>query len=254
MEELTLNKEETLNKIISFLKEEFVVRSKTKAILALSGGIDSALCAYLCKKAGLDLYVVALPYREKGDDGLKIAEDLGLASDHIFTIDIGDIVDAAEKSLDKTIELDPSDKGNIMARARMIVQYAIARRLGGLVIGTENLSEYYLGYFTLFGDQACDISPISCLWKTQVWELSEYVGVPKWVINRLPTAGLWEGQTDEGELGFSYQDADQILHLSFVEKKSRDEIIKKGFTADVVDRILERVKNTEYKRQPCPKT
>lgn len=249
MKELIFNKEKTAKKIIDFLKREFKKRNKTRAILAISGGIDSAICAYLCKKAGLDLYAVILPYGKKGKEGKKIAKALNLSESHIKTVNIAPLVDKTAKGLKKIAKIDQVDKGNIMARQRMIVQYALARSLNGLVIGTENLSEYCLGYFTLHGDQACDISPIAGLWKTQVRELASYLGVPKWVLEKEPTAGLWPGQTDEGEFGFTYQEADQILYFSIIKKYPKGKIIKKGFNAKLVNRVLERVKVTQYKRE-----
>jgi len=248
-----LNYKKITEKICQFLEKEFKKRKKSKAILGISGGIDSTTTAFLCKKAGLDLYAVILPYKKSGTEGEKIAKELNLSKNYIFKTDIGSIVDVAEKEIKKIIKIDNVDKGNIMARQRMIFQYALARRLGGLVVGTENLSEYYLGYFTLFGDHACDISPISGLWKTQVRELASYLGVPEWVIKRAPTAGLWSGQTDEKELGFTYKDADQIMYLSIVKKKPIEKIIKKGFNAKLINKVLERVRTTEYKRQALPK-
>lgn len=253
MIDLTINSKKTAEKIINFLKKEFKKRKKKKAVLALSGGIDSALCAYLCKKAGLDLHVLILPYKKSGADGLKLAKELKLQNSRIFKMDIGPQTDEAIKQLKGKIEMDNLDRGNIMARQRMILQYAFSRRLQGLVVGTENLSEYYLGYFTLFGDQACDISPISGLWKTQVRQLSEYLGVPKWVLEQEPSAGLWQGQTDEGELGFTYKEADQIMQLALVKKYPKKEIIKKGFDEKTVNMVLRKVKITGYKRQPAPK-
>lgn len=250
---LKINCQKITRKIIDFLKKEFKKRKKSKAILALSGGIDSTVCAFLCQKAGLDLYGIILPYRGKGTEGEKIAKILNLPKDHIFTIDISPIVDKAIKELQKIIKLDQIDKGNIMSRQRMIIQYALARGLNGLVMGTENLSEYYLGYFTLHGDQACDISPISGLFKTQVYELAKYLGVPQWVIDKAPTAGFWPGQTDEGELGFSYKDADEILYLSIIKKYPKEKIIKKSFNQKLVNKVLARVRATEYKRKAPPK-
>jgi len=242
----------TKEKIRDFLKKEFQKRNKRKAILATSGGIDSAICAFLCKEAGLDLYAVLLPYGEKGRDGEKVAKEL-LEKDHIFIFDIKSLVDGAVLELEKIVKIDEVDKGNIMARQRMIIQYAVARSLGGLVIGTENLSEYYLGYFTLFGDQACDISPISGLFKTQVYELARYLNIPDYVLNKKPSADLWEEQTDESELGFTYKDADQIINLLVFEKNTKEEIIKKGFNSNLVNKVIERMKATEFKRQNPPK-
>jgi NAD+ synthase len=241
-------------KITLFLKEEFKKRNKQKAVLAISGGIDSALVAYLCKRAGLDLYGIILPYKGRGDEGKKIAEALNLSQDHIITIDIAPIVDIAEEKINKFTELNQLDRGNIMARQRMIIQYALARNLNALVVGTENLSEYYLGYFTLYGDQACDISPISGLWKTQVRELSKYLELPNWIIEKAPSAGLWEDQTDEKEFGFTYQDADIILYSSKILKYSKEEIVSKhGLEPELVDKVFERVRTTEYKREETPK-
>lgn len=248
-----LNYQKISKRIPEFLSKEFKKRNKTRAILAISGGVDSATCAFLCKKAGLDLYAVILPYGKRGADGKKLAEDLNLPKDLIITINIAPLVASAVKKLEKVIKIDYIDKGNIMARQRMVLQYALARQLNGLVVGTENLSEYYLGYFTLHGDQACDISPIAGLWKTQVYELAKHLGVPGWVLEKKPSAGLWPGQTDEGEFGFTYKDADQIIYLSIIKKYSKEKIIKKGFNPKIVNKVLERVGATEYKRQPSPK-
>jgi NAD+ synthase len=248
-----MNVQDVAEKISSFLGKEFRERNKTKAILAFSGGIDSTTVAFLSKKAGLNLYAVILPYQGKGAEGEKIAKELNLPEDHIITIDIAPLVDEAIKEIGKKVNLDQVDKGNIMARSRMIIQYALARSLNGLILGTENLSEYYLGYFTLYGDQACDISPISGLFKTQVYELAEHLGTPKWVLEKEPSAGLWLGQTDEKEFGFSYKDADQIIYLAIIKKYPKEEIIKKGFDSELVNKVLARVKVFEYKRQDPPK-
>lgn len=253
MLELKINCQRVVQKISDFLKKEFKKRKKSKAILALSGGVDSTVCAFLFKKTQLDLYGIILPYRRKGIEGKKIAQILNLSKDHIITIDIGSSVDETIKELSKIINLDKIDKGNIMARQRMIIQYALARKLNGLVVGTEDLSEYYLGYFTLHGDQACDIAPISGLFKTQVFQLAKYLGVPKFVLEKKPSPNLWSGQTAEGELGFTYQDADKILYLSFIKKYSKEKILNKGFNPILVNKVLERVKTTEYKRKTPPK-
>lgn len=254
MKELILNNQKTAKKIIEFLKKEFKKRNKRKAILGLSGGVDSTVTAILCQKAGLDLYGILLPYRRRGlKESKKIADFLKLPKNRILAVDIGPAVDSQIKTIKKIIKIDKVDKGNMMARQRMIVQYATARSLNGLVVGTENLSEYYLGYFTLYGDQACDISPIAGLFKTQVYGLARYLKVPKWILEKEPSAGLWSGQTDKGEFGFTYKDADQIIYLYFIKKYSKEKIIKKGFNSKLVNKVLERVKTTEYKRQNPPK-
>ncbi len=221
--------------ISRFLREEFKKRNKTTAVLGVSGGVDSSIAAFLCEKAGLDLKKVFMPY--------------GSLSEHpqgdFLKIDITRPVDLLAGS-----KADKISKGNIMTRVRMIVLYDLARKLKGLVVGTENLSEYYLGYFTLYGDQACDINPIGSLWKTQVVELAKYLGLPV----REPSAELWRGQTDEKELGFSYEDADPILYLYCVKKMEPKMIAKDfDFSPDLVYRVVERVKNTGYKREEIPK-
>lgn len=254
MKEPFLGNQKITKEIIDFLKKEFKERNKTVAILGLSGGIDSSTCGFLCKRAGIDLYGVILPYKKRGlEESEKVAQVLNLPKNRTVIIDIAPFVDIQIKILQEVKELDRVDKGNIMARQRMIVFYALARRLNGLVIGTENLSEYYLGYFTLHGDQACDINPIGGLFKTQVYQLAEYLGLPRWILEKVPTAGLWPGQADEKELGFRYQEADPILYLALIKKYPKEEIIKKGFDSNLVDRVLERVKAFEYKRQSPPK-
>lgn len=254
MKELLLNNKIISEKIAAFLKKEFKKRNKKVAILGVSGGIDSTTTAFLCKKAGLDLYVAVMPYNKNNiKSSMDAVESLKLPENRVIAIDIGPAADAQIKELEKVINIDNIDKGNIMARQRMVAQYALARKLNGLVMGTENLSEYYLGYFTLFGDQACDISAISSLWKTQVKELARHLGVPEELVEKTPTAGLWDGQTDEGEFGFSYKDADQIMYLYIIKKYSKEKIIKKGFSKKIVDKVLARVAATEYKRQSPPK-
>lgn len=240
--------------IVRFLKKEFKERKKKTAILGISGGLDSFTCALLCKKAGLDLYGVILPYNKRNiEESNKAVKDLNLQKDKILTIDIGSAVDAQINEFKGIMDFNNVDKGNIMARQRMIVQYSLARKFNGLVIGTEDLSEYYLGYFTLHGDQACDISLINPLFKSEVFQLAEYLGAPGWIIKKSPSPNLWPGQTAEIELGFTYKDADEILYLSIIKKYPVKEIIKKGFDPKLINKVLERVKATEYKRQNSPK-
>ena len=132
-----------------------------------------------------------------------------------------------------------------MARVRMIILFDLAKQIGGLVCGTENKSEKLLGYFTRFGDAASDLEPISHLYKTQVYQLAKYLKIPGQIINQSPTAGLWDGQTDEGEFGFTYREADQVLHLYFDQKKSLNEIKKLGFKN--TDKIIKRLLNYQFK-------
>lgn len=250
MKEILLDNQKIVKKIIVFLREEFKKRKKVEAILGISGGIDSTTSAVLCKKAKLKLYGVILPYKKRGENFAKRAISfLKLPKNRIINIDITQLVEAQVEKLQRIVKLDRIDKGNIMARQRMIIQYALARKFNGLVVGTENLSEYYLGYFTLHGDGAYDINPIGGLFKTQVYELAKYLGVPEWILERKPSADLWLGQTDEKELGFSYKEADPILYFYCIKNYSEEKIIKKGFNPKLVSKVLARVKATEFKRQ-----
>ncbi|MBI2190192.1 MAG: NAD(+) synthase, partial [Candidatus Levybacteria bacterium] len=135
-----------------------------------------------------------------------------------FILSIKSIVDKLAKTLGVQPLKDSIRLGNIMARVRMILLYDLAKKHQALVCGTENRSEYHLGYFTRFGDEASDFEPIRHLYKTQVYQLASYLGVPKTVIDKKPTAGLWAEQTDEGEFGFSYKEADPVLYLYFDKK------------------------------------
>jgi len=250
-----IDPKKTTDRIVNFLKTEFKDRKKKVAILGMSGGIDSVTCAFLCKKADLKLYAVNLPYKKQSvKDSLLIEKNLSLPQKQILTINIGSSVDAQVKELKKNTDIDMFDKGNIMARQRMIVQYALAKKLNGLVVGTENLSEYWLAYFTTHGDGAYDIAPIANLLKTQVYEIAKYLGVPEKIIKSAPSAGLWKNQTDENELGFSYFDADPIIHLYKVRGFSKQKIIKNySFDKNLVEKVIERIDATQFKREYPPK-
>jgi len=247
-----MNTEEEINNILYFLKKEFKERKKRTAVIGLSGGLDSTVCARLCMMAGLKVHGVVLPYYGSGLKESNLVLKYLQIEGKETKIDIGHIVDPIISTLEFSgIELDCVDKGNIQARTRMIVQYAIARRLNGLVVGTEDLSEYYLGYFTLHGDAASDISPIRGFFKTQVFEIGKFLGIPKSILEAPPSPRLWKGQTAEKELGFSYKIADSILDL-YGHSHSENMIIKKGYKKEIVAKVLKRMSDTEFKRNGCP--
>lgn len=258
MKELKLNNKKIASKITGFLKEEFRKRNKTKAILGLSGGVDSSVVAILCKKAKLDLYVVLMPYKfSHGKLSIKhskkIIRLLSMPRNNVFVIDIAPSVDAQIKQLSRIIKLNEVIKGNLMARERMNVLYATANDLGGLVVGTSNLSEYFLGYFTLHGDAVSDIAPIKGLFKTHINSLARYLKVSDEILSKKPSADLWRGQTDEKELGFSYAESDPILYLYIYKKYPKEKIIKKlNCKPDLVKRVIKRLKDTDYKRSKVP--
>ena len=139
-----------------------------------------------------------------------------------------------------------------MARVRMIVLYDISARENALVMGTGNKTERLLGYTTLFGDSACALNPIGDLYKSQVWALASYIGIPENIVSKAPSADLWVDQTDEDELGAPYVMVDKVLHYYFDLKKTKEEIVAQGIEARIVDNILTLAKRNRFKREPAP--
>lgn len=241
----------TSSSIISWLSETVKNAGFTKVVIGLSGGVDSALSATLAVNAlGSDnVYPVLLPYKHMHTQALADAQQvisfLQIPQDHVHMIDIGVSVDG---TLSQMNGINDIRRGNVMARTRMMYIFDLAKKISALVCGTENKTEHYLGYFTRFGDEASDIEPIRNLYKTQVWEMAKELGVPGQIIDKAPTAGLWEGQTDESEFGFNYRDADTVLQYYFDEHLSAEEIIAKKEVGDeAVRKILERVQKNDFK-------
>jgi NAD+ synthase len=212
--------------------------------------VDSALTAFLAAGAlgRENVRAVMMPYRTSSSESLsdarRVIDVLGIVPE---TVDITPIVDPAHSSLGAG---DRVRGGNIMARARMIVLYDISAREGGLVLGTSNKTEILLGYGTLFGDMASAINPLGDLYKTQVWQLAAAVGVPREIVDKKPTADLWSGQTDEGELGFSYRDVDRLLFAMIDERRSPAELASAGFDERFVRSVQAIVKKSQFKRRP----
>ena len=245
----SLNYDEVINKIVLFIQEK-VKKSKTNGVvIGVSGGIDSATTAFLAVKAlGKEKVLgLILPYYENQDveDAKLVCETLGI---EYRIIPIKPIVDAFEKSLD--FEADRVTKGNIMVRTRMILLYAHANAKNLLVLGTSNKSELLTGYYTKWGDGASDYAPLINLYKTEVWELAKRLGVPERIINKKPTAGLWEGQTDERELGISYKLLDEILHRLIDLKVPKEKIAKElEIPMEKVEHVEKLIKKSEHKRR-----
>lgn len=201
--------------LIQFIKTTCAREGYTNAVIGLSGGVDSATsCALTVKALGVaHVYPVLLPYGllnvQDTRDARLVINWLKIPSDHVHEINIQPMVDAALAALDS--RMDEGRRGNVMARMRMVALYDVRKALPALVVGTENKTEHVLGYYTEFGDEASDIEPLWSLYKTQVYKLAEFLGVPKQILKKQPSAGLWKGQTDEGEFGFSYQEVDEVL-------------------------------------------
>lgn len=238
--------------ISDFIRSTLETAGFSKVVVNVSGGVDSAVAAALATQAvGRQHVIIAMmPYGDLGaqavNDARLLVEALQIPQEQVFTFDIKRPVDTISE---QTADLEPTRLGNIMARVRMIYLFDLAKRLGALVCGTENRTEYYLGYFTRFGDEASDIEPIRGLYKTQVWDLARALNLPAQIIEKTPTADLWENQTDEGEFHFSYQDADNVLSCYFDEHLTVDDIVARGIPRDIVERVLARVAANDFKHQ-----
>ncbi len=244
MNVLKVDAEKETEKIVDFIKATFKKTGFNKVVIGLSGGIDSATSLYLLSKAipVEHIHVLHLYYFTPYKNLEIILRGANIPEKNFYSFSIKTAVDVINKQLniDNNLRL-----GNIMARMRMIYLYDYSKKYNALVCGTENKSEHFLGYFTRFGDEASDIEPIRSLYKTQIRELASFLNVPQFVIDQAPTAGLWKGQTDEDELGFSYTEADKILYYYFEQHKTRTEIKKLGFRN--VEEVLRRVNSNTFK-------
>ena len=249
MNKLDLNLKDIHNELVEFLRENFKKAGFSKAVLGLSGGIDSALVAYLLRDAlgKENVLAIMMPYKSSNPDSLNhaklVVEDLGINSK---TIEITDMIDAYFKNEKEATSLR---MGNKMARERMSILFDYSSKENALVVGTSNKTEIYLGYSTQFGDSACALNPIGDLYKTNIWDLSRYLKIPNELIEKKPSADLWEGQTDEQEMGLTYKEADQVLYRMLEENKKVEEVLAEGFNKDLVDNILRRMNRSEYKRR-----
>ena len=249
MNKLDLNLKDIHNELVEFLRENFKKAGFSKAVLGLSGGIDSALVAYLLRDAlgKENVLAIMMPYKSSNPDSLNhaklVVEDLGIKSK---TIEITDMIDAYFKNEKEALSLR---MGNKMARERMSILFDYSSKENTLVVGTSNKTEIYLGYSTQFGDSACALNPIGDLYKTNIWDLSRYLKIPNELIEKKPSADLWEGQTDEQEMGLTYKEADQVLYRMLEENKTVEEILAEGFNKDLVDNIVRRMNRSEYKRR-----
>lgn len=254
MDNLKLNLEFARNLITSFIKEEREKIGLEKGVISLSGGIDSTLVTYLSTEAlgNENVYVINMPYGELGkkgtEDSIKICELLNIKYD---VIDIKPIVD----NYFNIEEMDDLRKGNFMARIRMSIVFDKAKKFNGFVIGCSNKSELLIGYSTWYGDMAASILPIGDLYKTQVYQLAKHLNIPDFILNKVPSAELWTGQTDEKEIGISYNELDKILYLIVDKRLSFSEVVNGGFEEEKVKKVKKMIINSQFKRRfpPIPK-
>lgn len=241
------NSQRTTDSILSFLSDVFYNTGIKTGVIAVSGGIDSALSlTLLTKTLGPDSVIpVLLPYHDQDMiDAEEMCRFNGIPTTQWTVHSIGEHVDRVARAVGATEGLR---KGNIMARVRMIMVYDIAKSKNALVCGTENKSEKYLGYFTRFGDEASDIEPIQHLYKTQVRQLCTYLNIPARIITKAPSAGLWDGQTDEAEMGFTYNQADRVMEQYIDEAIPAEHIHLEGICDDTVKKIIERILSSRFK-------
>lgn len=231
-----------------FVQHEIHSNSFERAVIGVSGGIDSALSAALAARAlgPENVLAVRMPYRSSNENSLTDADALiqHLGIQHV-TIEITPMV---EPLFERFPDMGNMRRGNIMARQRMIILYDQSAAFHALVLGTSNKTETLLGYSTIYGDSAAAAQPIGDLYKCQVRQLAAALAVPESIINKPPSADLWVGQTDEEELGYSYDTADQVLYLLIDERYSIEAIVEAGFERDFVEHIYERVRRNHYKR------
>jgi NAD+ synthase len=246
---ITINPDLARRILTGFIRDEVAKSGMKRCVMGLSGGIDSALSAYLSAEAlgAENVLVVRMPYKTSSpasyDDAQLVIDALKLPT---LTVDITAMADAL---INQFSDMSNLRKGNIMARLRMITLYDQSVAWGGLVMGTSNKTEFLLGYSTIYGDSGVALHPIADLYKCQVRQLATALGVPQPIIDKAPSADLWEGQTDEGELGFTYNDADQVLYLLVDERYSVAEASEEsGYPIEFVHKIWERVKANHYKR------
>lgn len=248
MGDLTINTELARRILTGFIRTEITRVGFKRALVGLSGGVDSVLSCFLAAEAlgAENVLAVLMPYKTSSPDSLEhaqlVIDQLGIQS---ITIPITEMADGI---IHQFSDMDRVRMGNVMARMRMIVLYDQSNVFNGLVIGTSNKTEILLGYSTLYGDSACALNPLGDLYKTQLRQLAKAMNVPQVIIDKAPTADLWAGQTDESELGFTYAEVDKLLYLLVDERYTPAECVETGFAQQFVDAVVARIRRYHFKR------
>ena len=246
--DLSINPSLARQILTGFIKSEITRAGFARAVVGLSGGLDSALsCALAAEALGPEnVLAVRMPYQASSRDSLEhaqlLVDQLKVQSE---TIEITDMV---EPLIRRDPEMSKIRQGNILARARMIVLYDRTEPFQGLAVGTSNKTEILLGYSTLWGDMACAINPIGDLYKTQVRQLAQAMDIPAPIVDKPPSADLWAGQTDEGELGFTYAEVDKLLYLLVDQRCLPEECVEAGFDKAFVEKVVARIRRYQFKR------
>jgi NAD+ synthase len=236
----------------TFIRETVAASGQTGVVVGLSGGIDSAVSAALAVRAlgAGAVHAMCLPYRTSNPDSLADAQAVAAAIGlHPEVLEITGPVDAF---LDARPDADAVRRGNVMARVRMLTLFDASQARRALVLGTGNRTEWLLGYTTLHGDEACGLNPVGQLYKTEIRLLARHLDLPEVVLTKAPSADLWQGQSDEQELGFTYADADRLLHHLVDEGLAPRQLEALGFAPELIRRIADRLESQAFKRRQPP--
>jgi NAD+ synthase len=243
-----------INEIIDFIQQTVSEAGYKKVILGLSGGLDSAVVAYLSQQAlgTKNVIAVMMPYKSKRDDGStpESVRHALLVSDALQITNIEHpITDMVDSFFSGDPDANTLRRGNLMARIRMCVLYDLSAKHRALVVGTSNFSEIYTGYCTIHGDAACAFEPIGHLYKTEVFMMARLLGVPSEIVEKHPSADLWAGQTDETEMGITYATLDMILAMRFQDNKDKSCILSKGISEHDYELVMSKIKKSAFKRR-----
>ena len=248
--DIKLNTKIVRELLVRFIKDQTTNAGFAKGVIGISGGVDSAVSATLAAEAlgKENVLGVMIPYRTSNptsvEDANLVIQATGIRSE---LVDISKMVDGYCEENKIT---DSLRRGNVMARMRMIVLYDLSAREKALVIGTSNKTEILVGYGTQHGDLASAINPVGDLYKSQIWQLAEVLGVPKSVIEKAPSADLWEGQTDETEMGVTYAKLDALLYEMIDERHSDEELVTLGFEETLIKKVRGMIQQNQFKRRP----
>ena len=249
LDRLTINTDLACRLLVDFIRQETTRVGFSRAVVGLSGGIDSALVAFLAAETlgPENVLGIRMPYKSSSAESLEhaqlVVDALGIPHDAI------EITPMVDPLLARFPDMNKGRAGNIMARQRMIILFDQSVAFNGLVIGTSNKTESLLGYTTVFGDNAAALHPLGDLYKNQVRQLARAMGVPSVIIDKPPSADLWAGQTDEGELGYTYDEADQLLFLLVDKRYSIEDAVEAGFPEAFVNRVWQTMQRNQYKRR-----